>query len=392
MSCFHSFSKNVRFADFAAAASYCDICPRMDTRARVLSQANGNLDSDIVFVAEAPGRLGADRTLIPLYGDRTGVNFDALLKNVGIPRASVFITNAILCNPRDDNGNNATPTMAEVANCSTLLGMTMNLVRPKVIFTLGRVALEALKFIVPHEYELRNHVGKILPWGPTAKVVPLYHPSPRALIHRKFELQANDLRNALVQLGYEVIAETPVAKQPCLDIPTPFTKLEQVIVTILSKIESLSFFQLTKILYLIDLKSIELFGNSITGQTYIRQREGPWLPRLKDLIAGMRRQTLGTMGAGPQSRIVLKVGSPIPMATDKRELTLISELVERHGTKTHAEIKRTVYLTAPMKYILRLERSGQSRLNKAVIHGDQTIIDIECHKPSPEEVSEESSS
>ena len=57
----------------------CRACPRMEGRTRVLSRANGLVGARVMFVAEAPGRLGADRTGVPLSGDRTGRNFDALL-------------------------------------------------------------------------------------------------------------------------------------------------------------------------------------------------------------------------------------------------------------------------------------------------------------------------
>ena len=96
-----SFSKDTRFADLVQCVSHCNLCQRLCGRTKVLSQGNGSLNAKILFVAEAPGRLGADRTGIPLYGDRTGDNFEALLGNVGWHRQDIFITNALLCNPRD---------------------------------------------------------------------------------------------------------------------------------------------------------------------------------------------------------------------------------------------------------------------------------------------------
>jgi DNA polymerase len=74
----------------------------MCNRRKVLSANNGNLNSKVVFIAEAPGRLGAECTGIPLYGDKTGENFEMLLGNIGWKREDVFITNSILCNPQDE--------------------------------------------------------------------------------------------------------------------------------------------------------------------------------------------------------------------------------------------------------------------------------------------------
>ena len=43
-------------------AQACRVCPRMEGRRRVLGAGNGPLDARVLFVAEAPGRLGDDRT------------------------------------------------------------------------------------------------------------------------------------------------------------------------------------------------------------------------------------------------------------------------------------------------------------------------------------------
>jgi len=136
---FHSFSKEDRFRDLVESVQHCDICARLCARRKVLSSANGAVESKVLFVAEAPGRLGADRTGVPLCGDRTGDNFEILLANIGWRRQDVFITNAILCNPKQENGNNDTPTMEEIANCSAYLEMIIALVSPEVIVTLDHI-------------------------------------------------------------------------------------------------------------------------------------------------------------------------------------------------------------------------------------------------------------
>ena len=58
----------------------CERCARMTGSARVLSGAAGHLDSRIMFVGEAPGRLGADNSGIPFHGDTAGHNFEQLLE------------------------------------------------------------------------------------------------------------------------------------------------------------------------------------------------------------------------------------------------------------------------------------------------------------------------
>jgi len=181
------------FARLVETAQGCGVCPRMEGRRRVLGAANGPLDAAVCFVAEAPGRRGGDRTDIPLCGDQSGRNFERLLAAAGLDRSSVFITNAVLCNPRDREGRNAPPATAEIRNCSAHLAATLHLVQPRYVVALGSVALRALALIAPHEAALARNVGEVIPWH-GRWLVPLYHPSPRAQLHRAFSLQVEDFQ------------------------------------------------------------------------------------------------------------------------------------------------------------------------------------------------------
>lgn len=168
----------------------------------VLGPANGRLTARILFVAEAPGRLGAARTGVPLAGDQSGRNFERLLASAGLRRDDAFITNAVLCNPRDARGRNAPPTMPEVRNCSPFLRRTIELVDPPLVIALGVVALKALGHIAPHEIELRRDVARPVRWFERI-LVGVYHPSPRAQLHRSLARQCEDfasLRPLLAEL------------------------------------------------------------------------------------------------------------------------------------------------------------------------------------------------
>lgn len=138
-----------------------------------------------------PGRLGADRTGIPLFGDRTGDNFEMLLNNIGWRRDQVFVTNAILCNPREESGNNATPDSSELLNCSAYLEMVISLVEPQIVVSLGATALKALGLIPPHNFQLKQNVTEIIPWK-SINLIFLYHPGPRATVHRSLAKQRSD--------------------------------------------------------------------------------------------------------------------------------------------------------------------------------------------------------
>ncbi len=151
-----------------------------------------------MFIGEAPGRKGADRTRVPFSGDQSGANLDRFLQSIDLRREQIFITSAALCNPRTESGANRKPTQKELSNCSGFLQRTIALIDPKVIVTLGSVALEALKRIQYHELNLKDSAAQIHSWQDRT-LVPIYHPSPQVLAsHRREEQQLRD---------YQVVAQ-----------------------------------------------------------------------------------------------------------------------------------------------------------------------------------------
>jgi uracil-DNA glycosylase family 4 len=184
--------RQTRFARLAAEAACCTRCPAMCGRAAVLSELNGPLDARVMFIGEAPGRKGADRTRTPFSGDQSGQNFERFLASISLTRREIFITSAALCNPRKASGANRRPTAAEVRNCSPFLRCTLELINPRVIVTLGGAALEALRLLHDHEFSLKNDAATIRAWNERL-LVPLYHPSPQVLITcRKESAQLRD--------------------------------------------------------------------------------------------------------------------------------------------------------------------------------------------------------
>ena len=178
--------KRRQFQALVSEAAACVRCSAMCGRTAVLSDLNGPIDARVMFVGEAPGRKGADRTRIPFSGDQSGRNFERFLTSINLQRSEIFITSAALCNPRKATGANRRPTASELRNCSDFLRRTLALVDPAVIVTLGMVALEALKSLQYHELNLRKDAGKIRLWNGRL-LVPLYHPSPQVLITSRDE-------------------------------------------------------------------------------------------------------------------------------------------------------------------------------------------------------------
>lgn len=183
------------FSRLVYEAAACTRCPAMCGRSAVLSELNGPTSARVMFIGEAPGRKGADRTRIPFSGDQSGANFDRFLASIGLLRDQIFVTSAALCNPRSDSGTNRKPTRKELANCSGFLTRTIDLVNPLIIVTLGSVALEALSRIHYHELTLKESAAKIHRWRGRV-LVPIYHPSPQVLAsHRR---EAEQLQDYLV--------------------------------------------------------------------------------------------------------------------------------------------------------------------------------------------------
>jgi uracil-DNA glycosylase family 4 len=186
------------FDQLVADAAGCTLCPAMCGRSAVLSKLNGSPEARMMFIGEAPGRKGADRTRVPFSGDQSGANFDRFLNSINLTRQEIFVTSAALCNPRSETGANRKPTQKELTNCAAFLQRTIEVVDPRVIVTLGSVALEALKRIQYHELNLKESAAQIYSWS-NRVLVPIYHPSPQVLAsHRREAEQLQD---------YQVVAK-----------------------------------------------------------------------------------------------------------------------------------------------------------------------------------------
>ncbi|MGB8510395.1 MAG: uracil-DNA glycosylase [Pyrinomonadaceae bacterium] len=183
-----------RFAALVAEASACRRCAAMEGRTAVLSEHNGRVDARVMFIGEAPGRQGGDRTRVPFSGDQSGRNFARYLASINLARSGLFITNAALCNPRTESGANRKPARAEVSNCSEFLRRQLEIINPPVVVTLGAVSLAALSSVEYHQLTLKQDAGRIREWWGRL-LVPLYHPSPQVLAsHRREAAQLEDYK------------------------------------------------------------------------------------------------------------------------------------------------------------------------------------------------------
>jgi uracil-DNA glycosylase family 4 len=318
---------------------------------RVLSRAIGPLNAPLIFIGEAPGRLGADGTGIPFHGDKAGLNFENLLEQVGLTRNAVVVTNAVLCNPRSSLGTNATPNRQEILNCNTHLKTQIEIIKPKIVVTLGATALRALQFIEPHGLELSSAVRKIFRWY-NRWLIPLYHPGQRAMLHRSFANQLSD---------YQFVAE----QLERLNSPTPrrssTLRMEVLAIVehILLSLPQVSYFGLHKLVYLSELASLKNTDKRLTNSYIIRQKDGPYCTDLH--IAKLKRAFNGLVIRNTRNGIILKMqnldlfSAPVYPLNRKCE-PILGEILERYGRLSDRELKRIAYMSQPMRRILRAER------------------------------------
>ncbi|MBC7462535.1 MAG: uracil-DNA glycosylase [Thermoleophilia bacterium] len=189
-----------------AHASACTLCRLCRDRTQVVT-GSGPTNADVLIVTEAPG-YHEDRAGEHLVG-RTGELFDHLLALAGLRRQQVFVTSVVKCRP----STGRTPFPDEVEACEGWLFREISLVRPRVIVTLGALAL---RLVTGKGERLADVHGTLLNAqvrGRDVLVWPLMHPA--AAVHSarlKTQLQA-DARGlgALLAGTRSVVAEAAAA-------------------------------------------------------------------------------------------------------------------------------------------------------------------------------------
>jgi len=112
----------------------CQECEIARNRNKVVP-GEGAEDADILFIGEAPG-WHEDQQGRPFVGP-AGKYLDELLTLISLERKQVYIANVIKCRPTD----NRDPLPVEIANCRKWLDRQIELIRPKIIVTLGRYSM-----------------------------------------------------------------------------------------------------------------------------------------------------------------------------------------------------------------------------------------------------------
>jgi uracil-DNA glycosylase len=144
----------------------CDKCRLCEGRKHTVF-GEGDADAKIVFIGEGPGET-EDQTGRPFVG-RAGQLLDKMIGAMGLKRQQVFICNIVKCRPPD----NRVPAPDEVEACTPYLVRQIEIIRPKVIVTLGLPSTKYMLGINSSMGKLRGHWHQ---WR-GIRLMPTYHPA-----------------------------------------------------------------------------------------------------------------------------------------------------------------------------------------------------------------------
>jgi uracil-DNA glycosylase len=152
---------------FKSMIENCTKCSLHETRTNFVFGV-GNPNAKVMVIGEAPG-ADEDKKGEPFVG-RAGQLLDKMLIAINFPREEVFIANILKSRPPE----NRPPQPAEVAACEPYLWKQIDIIKPKMILCMGRVAvvnllkngIDTLKGLRGNVYDFRG-----------AKVMVTYHPA-----------------------------------------------------------------------------------------------------------------------------------------------------------------------------------------------------------------------
>jgi uracil-DNA glycosylase len=146
----------------------CKRCPLGFLGRKHVVFGEGNPNASLMLVGEAPG-ADEDIQNRPFIG-RSGKLLTRSLQHLNIERPDVFITNIVKCRPP----GNRTPTPLESNTCKNLLLLKqINIIRPKIICTLGSAAIRSL---LDKDLKITKLRGTLLRWH-NITIIPTYHPA-----------------------------------------------------------------------------------------------------------------------------------------------------------------------------------------------------------------------
>jgi DNA polymerase len=195
----------------------CTRCALAQGRTQVVF-GSGDPEADLMFVGEAPG-FHEDQQGVPFVG-AAGKLLDQLLAGIGLTRADVFVANVLKCRPP----GNRDPMPEEIEACEGHLWRQIELIRPRIVATLGNFATKLLSgkptgITRVHGQEQETTLG-----GRRVLLYPLYHPAAALYTPKMLEVLQSDFRRIpeLLGRGVELPAPepllAPVAAEPAVQL------------------------------------------------------------------------------------------------------------------------------------------------------------------------------
>lgn len=153
----------------ASLVAQCQKCSLYKTATNPVP-GDGSPEAKIVFIGEAPG-AEEDKQGLPFVGN-SGKLLTKLLDTINVQRQDVFICNILKHRPPE----NRDPLPEEIKVCTPYLKAQLEIIKPKVIITLGRYSMN---YFFPEESISRNHgqIRKLVWQGIDLTIIPVYHPS-----------------------------------------------------------------------------------------------------------------------------------------------------------------------------------------------------------------------
>jgi len=171
----------------------CQRCRLSENRKNIVF-GEGNPDAMLMFVGEGPGRE-EDIQARPFVGEAGGV-LTSLITRMGFKREDVYIANVVKCRPP----MNRNPHEDEISACLPFLEEQISIIRPKVIFCLGKISVQALLGIKSPISKIRGQFYAYM----DIPVMPTFHPAYLLRNSNEKWKTWDDAVKVLKKLGKEV--------------------------------------------------------------------------------------------------------------------------------------------------------------------------------------------
>jgi uracil-DNA glycosylase len=199
---------------FSRQVAGCTSCRLSQGRTQVVFGV-GNPDSDLMFVGEAPG-FHEDKQGYPFVG-QAGKLLDKLLGGIGLERSDVYIANVLKCRPP----GNRDPAPDEIQACEGHLFRQIELIRPRVVATLGNFATKLLSGKPTGITRVHGAEQPVTLGGSRVLLYPLYHPAAALYTPAMLKVLEQDFARLPELLGRPLAAPAPVAPLLAPAAPEP---------------------------------------------------------------------------------------------------------------------------------------------------------------------------